>query len=60
MKLDLLVRGQLLVTGPARPRGIAEQARVARMVRACVDGPVFRGDRVRWDEVEPGLRVGSA
>jgi hypothetical protein len=21
------------------------------MVRACVDGPVFRGDLVRWDEV---------
>jgi dihydroorotate dehydrogenase electron transfer subunit len=33
---------------------------VARMVRACVDGPVFRGDRVRWDDVEPGVRVGSA
>jgi dihydroorotate dehydrogenase electron transfer subunit len=24
---------------------------VTRMVRSCVDGPVFRGDRVRWDEV---------
>ncbi len=24
---------------------------VARMVRGCVDGPVFRGDRVRWAEV---------
>lgn len=24
---------------------------VTRMVRACVDGPVFRGDRVRWDEL---------
>jgi dihydroorotate dehydrogenase electron transfer subunit len=22
-----------------------------RMVRSCVDGPVFRGDRVRWDDV---------
>jgi dihydroorotate dehydrogenase electron transfer subunit len=21
------------------------------MVRACVDGPVFRGDLVRWDDV---------
>ena len=20
-----------------------------RMVRSCVEGPVFRGDRVRWD-----------
>jgi hypothetical protein len=34
MKLSVLVRNQLLVTGPARPRGIAEQARVARMLRA--------------------------
>ncbi|HET7385944.1 MAG TPA: hypothetical protein VFJ19_04690 [Nocardioidaceae bacterium] len=24
---------------------------VARTVRGCVDGPVFRGDRVRWDEL---------
>lgn len=24
---------------------------IARHARACVDGPVFRGDRVRWDEV---------
>jgi dihydroorotate dehydrogenase electron transfer subunit len=31
---------------------------VARMVRACVDGPVFRGDRVRWDDLEPVARVG--
>ena len=22
-----------------------------RMVRSCVEGPVFRGDRVRWSEV---------
>jgi dihydroorotate dehydrogenase electron transfer subunit len=22
-----------------------------RMVRACTDGPVFRGDRVRWDDI---------
>jgi len=25
-----------------------------RMVRSCVDGPVFRGDRVRWDAFESG------
>lgn len=25
-----------------------------RMVRSCVDGPVFRGDRVRWDAFEEG------
>jgi len=24
---------------------------VTRMLRSCVEGPVFRGDRVRWDEV---------
>jgi dihydroorotate dehydrogenase electron transfer subunit len=25
-----------------------------RMVRSCVEGPVFRGDRVRWDAFESG------
>ena len=24
------------------------------MVRSCVEGPVFRGDRVRWDAFENG------
>jgi dihydroorotate dehydrogenase electron transfer subunit len=24
---------------------------VTRMLRSCVEGPVFRGDRVRWDDV---------
>ncbi len=24
---------------------------VTRMVRSCIEGPVFRGDRVRWDDV---------
>jgi dihydroorotate dehydrogenase electron transfer subunit len=24
---------------------------ITRMVRSCVDGPVFRGDSVRWDDV---------
>jgi dihydroorotate dehydrogenase electron transfer subunit len=24
---------------------------VTRMTRSCVDGPVFRGDRVRWDDL---------
>ena len=27
---------------------------VTRMLRSCVDGPVFRGDRVRWDDVGHG------
>ena len=34
MKLSALVRDHLPLTDPARPRGIAEQARVARMLRA--------------------------
>jgi len=25
---------------------------VTRMLRSCVEGPVFRGDRVRWDDVD--------
>jgi dihydroorotate dehydrogenase electron transfer subunit len=24
---------------------------ITRMVRSCVDGPVFRGDQIRWDDV---------
>ena len=28
---------------------------VTRMVRSCVEGPVFRGDRVRWDAFEDGI-----
>jgi dihydroorotate dehydrogenase electron transfer subunit len=24
---------------------------ITRMLRSCTDGPVFRGDRVRWDDV---------
>jgi len=24
---------------------------VTRMLRSCIDGPVFRGDRVRWSEI---------
>lgn len=35
---------------------------VTRMVRSCVDGPVFRGDRVRWDDVGtvPGDALGAS
>lgn len=25
---------------------------VTRMVRSCVDGPIFRGDRVRWSDID--------
>ena len=28
---------------------------LTRMVRSCVEGPVFRGDRVRWDAFADGL-----
>lgn len=28
---------------------------VTRMVRSCVEGPVFRGDRIRWDAFAGGL-----
>jgi dihydroorotate dehydrogenase electron transfer subunit len=27
---------------------------LTRMVRSCVDGPVFRGDRIRWEAFENG------
>ncbi len=27
---------------------------ITRMVRSCVEGPVFRGDRIRWDAIETG------
>ena len=27
---------------------------LTRMVRSCVDGPVFRGDRIRWEAFEDG------
>lgn len=32
-----------------------------RMVRSCVEGPVFRGDRVRWDDVDtiPSDTIGA-
>ena len=30
-----------------------------RMVRSCVEGPVFRGDRVRWDAFETTAAAAS-
>ena len=42
---------------------------ITRIVRSCVDGPVFRGDLVRWDDVgtipfdalgAPGCKAASA
>jgi dihydroorotate dehydrogenase electron transfer subunit len=32
---------------------------VSRTVRGCVEGPVFRGDRVRWDDLEPAATAGE-
>ena len=34
---------------------VADKDGVTRMVRSCVEGPVFRGDRVRWDAFADGL-----
>lgn len=34
---------------------VADADGVTKMVRSCVEGPVFRGDRVRWDAFEDGL-----
>ena len=28
---------------------------LTRMVRSCAEGPVFRGDRIRWEAFENGL-----
>lgn len=30
---------------------VIEDDGVTKMVRSCVDGPVFRGDRVRWQDI---------
>jgi len=27
---------------------------LTRMVRSCAEGPVFRGDRIRWDAFDNG------
>ena len=34
---------------------VADRSGVTKMVRSCVEGPVFRGDRVRWDAFSDGL-----
>ncbi|MBD8869739.1 iron-sulfur cluster-binding protein [Nocardioides donggukensis] len=34
------------------PVPVVAEDGVGRLVRACTDGPVFRGDRVRWLEVD--------
>ena len=33
---------------------VADKDGVTKMVRSCVEGPVFRGDRVRWDAFADG------
>ena len=34
---------------------VADAHGTTKMVRSCLEGPVFRGDRVRWDAFEDGL-----
>ena len=34
---------------------VTDKDGVTAMVRSCVEGPVFRGDRVRWDAFADGL-----
>ncbi|GAA2730010.1 dihydroorotate dehydrogenase electron transfer subunit [Pedococcus aerophilus] len=34
---------------------VVDKHGVTKMVRSCVEGPVFRGDRVRWDAFSDGL-----
>ena len=34
---------------------VVDKHGVTKMVRSCVEGPVFRGDRVRWDAFADGL-----
>jgi len=33
---------------------VTDKDGVTRMARSCVEGPVFRGDRIRWDAFEDG------
>ena len=33
---------------------VVDKSGVTKMVRTCVEGPVFRGDRVRWDAFSDG------
>lgn len=41
------------------PLPVVGEDGVARVVRACTEGPVVRGDRVRWAELEPVAAVGA-
>ena len=34
---------------------VADAHGTTKMVRSCLEGPVFRGDRVRWEAFEDGL-----
>lgn len=34
---------------------VSDAQGTTKMVRSCLEGPVFRGDRVRWDAFEDGL-----
>ena len=48
--IALLPNARVGVTWAVTDRlSVAVEAGVARVVRACADGPVVRGDRVRWE-----------
>ena len=49
--LDLLATG-----GHGGIVGTTGEAGTPRHVRACVEGPVFRGDRVRWADLRAAAR----
>jgi hypothetical protein len=36
---------------------VADARGTVKMVRSCVEGPVFRGDRVQWDAFVDGRCV---
>ena len=48
--IDLRV-GVRMVDVDAQRKTVTGNDGVTRMVRSCVEGPVFRGERVLWDDV---------
>lgn len=48
-----VIQGRLCATGSCLScvLPVVGEDGVSRMVRACVEGPVFRGDRVRWGDL---------
>ena len=50
-KGSLLAAGDAAQGGEGGLRPVVGDDGLTRMVRSCVEGPVFYGDRVRWDDV---------